>query len=256
MWGDQKIPEEETKLYHVFGDETCQTNHAWMALGTTAVSNEHLDQVRAEFLFRKKRMGLQGEIKWEYTCDKNVERYKKMVTAYFDLLRKDILQFHSMVIPAENFDFRAYGNDVPEAAHNRLFHHLLIWKYCSRLLRDRKYFVRFDKRTSKVPWEPYRLHANRAAARRYGMHHWPFRVLAYADSKEEIMLQVNDLVLGAIGFWRNKKHITIPTSTSPKCDLARHVKNETGLNSLFDNPRSHRFTMWKVTFAELKGSRD
>ena len=133
----QRIPEEETKLYHIFGDETCQEvagrqKHDWMALGTTGVSDEHLGHVRAMFLAWKKKKGLQGEIKWEFTDRKNVDRYKFMVTLYFNLLRRDILQFHAMTIPKADFDYRALGNDVAEAAYNRCFHHLLLGKYCGR----------------------------------------------------------------------------------------------------------------------------
>jgi uncharacterized protein DUF3800 len=245
----QKISEEETKLHHVFADETCQENHDWMGLGTTGVSDEHLKHVRAMFLAWKKKMGLQGEIKWEYTDKKNVERYKTMATVYFNLLKRDILQFHAMTIPMADFDPQALGDDVPEAGYNRCFHHLLLWKYCSRSMMERKYFVFFDKRTSKVPWQPFRLAICRAAAKRYGMDHWPFRRMEYEDSKLEIMLQVNDLILGAVGFWWNKKHTTAPTATSPKADLARHIKDATGYHSLFSIPyHSKRFTIWELTF--------
>lgn len=252
----QKIPEEETKLYHIFADETCQTKHAWMALGTTAVSDENLERVRVELLNLKEKMGLQGEIKWEYTNKKNLERYKTMATAYFKFLHEGILQFHAMIIPMADFDYQAFGDEVPEAAYNRLFHHLLVWMYCAdRSHRARKYYVFFDERTSKVPWRPFQIAVCRSAARRFGMDHWPFRKMAYEDSRAEIMLQVNDLILGAIGFWRNKKHTVEPTKGSPKGALARHIKNATGLNSLFDNPRSTSFSMWKMKFARRQRAR-
>lgn len=250
----QKIPEEETKLYHVFADETCQEvagkeKHDWMALGTTSVSDEHLSHVRAMFLAWKWKMGLQGEIKWTFTDKKNLRRYKIMIDVYFNLLRRDIVQFHAMTIPMAGFKERL-GDDVPEIAYNRCFHHLLLWKYCDRSIAERKYFVLFDKRTSPVPWEPFRLAACHAAARHSGMDHWPFRRMGYIESHLEIMLQVNDLVLGAIGFWNNKKHTREPTASSPKADLARHIKNTIGFGpkALVKPPyHSKRFTIWPLT---------
>ena len=74
--------------------------------------------------------------------------------------------------------------------------------------------------------------------------------MAYEKSHLEILLQMNDLILGAIGFWRNRKYIVEPTKSSPKGALARHIKNETGLGTLFANPRSPRFTMWTMKFAK------
>ncbi len=41
----QTIPEEQTKPYHIYADETCQTKHRWMALGVTIVAEEHADHV-------------------------------------------------------------------------------------------------------------------------------------------------------------------------------------------------------------------
>lgn len=226
-----------------------------MALGTTAVSDQHLAHVRAMFLAWKTKLGVHGEIKWQRTDKKNLDRYKTLVTVYFNLLRRGILQFHAMTIPAADFDPKALGNDTPEAAYNRCFHHLLLWKYCGGTaggppLRDRKYFVLFDKRTSKVPWKPFRLAVCRAAATRYGMDHWPFRRVEYEESHLEIMLQVNDLILGAVGFWWNKKHSTMPTAKSPKGKLARHVTKSLGTTySLFQIPYlSKNFTIWRLTF--------
>lgn len=255
MARSQKVPEEELKLYHIFGDETCQEGHEWMGLGTTSVSDEHLAHVRAMFLAWKRRMGLQGEIKWEFTNKKNVERYKTMATVYFNLLDRDILRFHGMTIPAA--DFELPDDEAAEASYNRCFHHLLLWKYCDSEMAPRgemakrKYYVVFDERTSPVPWKPFRLAVCRAAATRYGMDHWPFRRMGYEKSHLEIMLQVNDLILGAVGFWWNDKHRTIPTATSPKADLARHIKNATRFKSLLQIPyNSKRFTIWPMKFSE------
>lgn len=251
----QNIPEGDTKLYHVFADETCQTDHDWMALGTTGVSDEHLAHVRTMLLAWKVKLGLHGEIKWTRTDKKNVDRYMQLVTVYFNLLRRGILQFHAMTIPMANFDPEALGNDTPEAAYNRCFHHLLLWKYCGAELLTRKYYVIFDKRTSLVPWQPFRRAVCLAASSRYGMDHWPFRRVGYEESHLEILLQVNDLILGAVGFWWNKKHSTSPTKKSAKGKLvrhiAKHIREVTGSYSMFQIPyHSKDFTIWKMTFNE------
>jgi hypothetical protein len=194
-------------------------------------------------------MGLRGEIKWERTDKANVDRYKTMVTVYFNLLGRGILEFHAMTIPMAGFEERL-GDDVPVIAYNRCFHHLLLWKYCDRQIAARKYFVLFDKRTSNVPWEPFRLAICRAGDRRSGTDHWPFRRMGYEESHLDIMLQVNDLILGALGFWKNKKHTRVPTSTGAKAALARHIKDLIGFgpNSLVKPPyHSKRFTVWPLT---------
>lgn len=248
----QKIPEEEIKLYHIFADETCheeagKEKHEWMALGATSVSDEHLAHVRAMFKAWKKRRGLKGEIKWTRTDDSNVERYMLLTTAYINLLNLGILQFNSMVIPKVAFEDPYWDEEVPEIAYNRCFHHLLLHKYCERPIAARKYFVLFDERTSKVPWEPFRLSICRAAHRRAGMDHWPFRRMGYEKSKLEIMLQMNDLILGALGFCQNKKHTRAPTATSPKADLARHIRKTLDFSLTKPPFHSKKYTVWPLT---------
>lgn len=81
----QSIPEEELRLHHIYGDETCQVRHRWMALGTLVVSDDHVINVRRKFMAMKKAMGLLGEIKWERTNAKVLDRYKRLSDAAFSL---------------------------------------------------------------------------------------------------------------------------------------------------------------------------
>jgi hypothetical protein len=72
--------------------------------------------------------------------------------------------------------------------------------------------------------------------------------MEYEKSNLEIILQANDLILGAVGFWWNQKHALAPTSTSPKAELARHIRDASGWRSLLKPPyHSKRFTIWKLT---------
>lgn len=245
----QRIPEEQTKLHHIYADEACQTKHKFMVLGTTMVADENLNRVRDAFISKKEEMGLKGEIKWEQTDKWNLARYKTIADMYLEFIKTKVLRFNSMIIEVAGIKlkYKSDAENVPEFAYNRFFHYLLLQKYCQQYSKSNKYNVLFDHRTAKVEWKPYQNAVNFAAAKPpYNMDHWPFRLIDYAHSHEEMMLQVNDLGTGIVGFWRNLKHREEKHQFSPKGQLARHMKNTLGFNSLLtDTGRfNDYFTMW------------
>jgi hypothetical protein len=225
-----------------------------MGLGVTIVSEEHADHVRAKFRAWKHHMRLQGEIKWNSTDDSNVERYKTLVRIYMYLVEIGTIEFHCLLICMDKVDYRALGDDVPEFSYNRFFHHLLM-KLARIRPRESKYFIKFDRRTSKIPLQPFAKAACFAAAKDYGLDHWPFRQFVYQDSKLDLILQVNDLILGAIGFIRNGKEKIEPTKGTPKAELARYINQVSPLHSFWKDSGKHNttFTLWAIRFNGEKG---
>jgi hypothetical protein len=249
----QTIPEELTKLHHIVADETCQTKHRWMAIGSTVVSDEYADRTRAHFLAWKRRMGLKGEIKWTDTDRKNLDRYKTLARVYMALVDKGIIQFHSIVMDMEQVTYDDVAQ-VPEMAYNRFFHQLLLHRYLKLYPRESKYRVLFDRRTSKIAWRPFQDAANFAARREVGLDHWPVRSIEYRESKCDILLQLNDLMLGAIGYLCNDKHIADKHNRAPKTKLAYYIRSLNGSYAFYYGtpPSNKTFTVWRIAFGGKK----
>ena len=91
--------------------------------------------------------------------------------------------------------------------------------------------------------------------RDYGLDHWPFRQLQYQDSRSDILLQINDLLLGAVGFLRNGMHKVEPTKHSPKTELALHIQRASPVRSFWQDTsdRQGDFTLWALRFDGKKG---
>lgn len=151
-------------------------------------------------------------------------------------------------------DHQKYNEGIPDLGYSRFFHHLLM-KYLRTYPRLNKYFVHFDKRTSPIPMNPFRDSANRAARRDYGIDHWPIRRMRHIDSKDDIIFQINDLLLGAVGFRRNGKHKVAPTKGSPKDELARHIMRSSPVRSFWADTAAHNrdFSLWALRFGGKKG---
>jgi hypothetical protein len=200
-------------------------------------------------------MGLQGEIKWEYTNRKVIERYKRLADAALALITKHkVIQFHAMLICMDVFDHEKYNYGIPDLGYSRFFHHLLM-KYVRLYPHNSKFHVLFDERTNKIPMRPFQDAANFAAKRDYGIDHWPFRRLQYQDSRSDILFQINDLLLGAIGFLRNGKHKMEPTKHSAKMELAIHIRRVSPARSFWQDTSEHQrdFTLRALRFNGKRG---
>lgn len=226
-----------------------------MVLGTLVVADDHVINVRRKFLAMKKGMGLLGEIKWERTNANVLERYKRLADAAFALILKHkVMQFHCVLICMDVVDHEKYNSGIPDLGYSKFFHHLLM-KYIRTYPRCNKYYVHFDHRTSPIPMEHFRDAANRAAQRDYGIDHWPIRRMQFVDSKADIIFQINDLLLGAVGFRRNGKHKLPSTKGSPKDELARHIMRASPVRSFWADTAAHNrdFSLWALRFSGKEG---
>ena len=86
---------------------------------------------------------------------------------------------------------------------------------------------------------------NASCARDHGVSGNPIKELISANSHDEVMLQINDVILGAICAVKNGKHILASTRQA-KRDLGALVLQKSGLPSFdINTPRSNsRFSVW------------
>jgi hypothetical protein len=88
---------------------------------------------------------------------------------------------------------------------------------------------------------------NSVAARDHNITSSPVKQLVSEDSKNCDLLQVNDVILGAVCAARNGRHL-LEGGNSAKQDLAKYVLEKSGLTSFErDSPKAvTRFTVWNM----------
>lgn len=93
--------------------------------------------------------------------------------------------------------------------------------------------------------------------RKFGFRPSPLRAIELRDSQDEIILQINDLILGAICYQKNKRYLD-KSAGQAKANLAGYVLG-LGLSTLEhldqDTPfHVKNFTVSNLKSAHLKGS--
>jgi hypothetical protein len=254
----QTISDDQLKLYHIYGDESCVTAHPWMALGATILSAENRERVARAFTTLKHKRGMPNELKWERLSAKNLTRYQEIVDLYFEFSRANVLRFHALTIPMFAVDHWKYNDGVPDIGYNKFVYQLLLNQFMRRYGAGNIFQIDLDSRTTNQPIEPMQYMLNNGAKSKFGFDHRPCRQLQFRDSKAEIMLQINDILLGAIGLCANRKDNRRP-ATHPTVILARHIRDKAGLLSLRRPTPQYelRFTVAQLIFKSmpLKGKR-
>jgi hypothetical protein len=120
-------------------------------------------------------------------------------------------------------------------------------KFCKLYPHDGDMAVCLDHRNSKTPLEDLKRMLNFGVALSLGRPASPIKQVVSADSKQEDILQLNDVILGAVGAARNGKHELIG-GRAAKADLAKYVIEKSGLRSFErDSPKAvTRFTVWNM----------
>ena len=104
-----------------------------------------------------------------------------------------------------------------------------------------------DRRNSSTSLHDLRRMANAAIARDCGVRGDPIKQVLPLDSKADDLLQLNDVILGAVCAARNGRHL-LPNGRESKRNIAQLVLEKSGLGSFdHDSPRDvHRFSVWNL----------
>lgn len=249
-----KIPEHELKLCDMYVDETCVTQHRYMVLGCTVTETCEVPMIATELRETKESVGLPHEIKWERVAKRNYHRYIKIVDCFFDHLERDLAHFHALVIDTSKLDHHAFNQGDRETGFSKFVYQLVLKG--SRLYGPPvKFRVALDERHTAYSLAPVRDMLNFKARTAYGMDHFPYRRLQHHDSKKSLMLQMTDILTGAIGFRANGKDAVMPRMTH-RIALSEHIRQRAGLSSLSAQTMPNgRFTVWHMKLSAARGPR-
>ena len=236
-------------MHHVYADESYKDTHKFLVLGGLVLDERELPLIEKDLAaVRQKHRKETSEVKWSKSRKGNLQFYKDFLQIFFDRAVKDELHFHCMYIDTFTFNHTRFNKGSGEIGFNKLIFQLLLHKFGRRYGKNDSIFVYLDDRDSKDDPETIRPMLNSSLARDWGNATRPFRGLQFRKSHECELIQLNDLLIGAVGFRKNKRHHA-PNVASHKVELARHIAIE--LLKIEGNPESmnaKRFTVWKFAY--------
>lgn len=236
----------ELKNY-IFADESNTDKSRFMLIGGIWVDEPTYLQVVAECKRFKLENGWNENTKfnWKYISKKTLPQYCKFIDIFF----KYNLQFNCIIIDRKEINLKAENND-PE---------LGFYKFYYQLLRKNSktgipYYIYLDRRNNR---EPTRLDTLKDLLKQdtHPIDFLGFRTiekgkeikaLEFVNSETYNLIQFSDLLLGAIGYHYNKKHL-LPNASQHKSIFANYIAQKINKPNLDFSTNKHgykNFNLW------------
>lgn len=229
----------------VFADESRQTEDRYMVIGGVVVTQSYektiLEKIR-EFREMKK---YPWEFKWHKLSPSKLAEYRGFVDILFDCT--EYIHFKAIVVDTTEYDRQMEDNEL---GYYKLIYQFLLHGFGQYLQPDDRWVIILDKRTTKY----YKLSTlwailNKGINKKYKVGKNLVRFIRPMDSKKHNLIQMSDVIIGAIGYEMNGYHL-LPNASSAKIALAQHIARKVGLINLQQQtPKSKReFSIWQFHF--------
>lgn len=233
-------------IQHIFADESSQNGHGYMVHAGLIVEDGDLVEAEARINAVRNDKNLTTEMKWGKVSKAKLDAYKSVVDTFFDLNMEDKVHFHSLVIDCSKLNHKEYNNGSAEIGFNKFIYQLLM-KF-GRLYHETGHFhCNLDERTTKQSLEELRAMLNNGIAKRHNVHVRPFKRVQFLNSSTSTLLQVADILMGAIAC-ENNGHHKLEGASPPRVALLSHIQQRSGINTFTSGTTysRQRFTVWHM----------
>ena len=233
--------------YAFFCDESGISTDRLTVVGGLSMHRNSIDRILTKMSDFRSQFNMTKELKWTKITDAKIAEYKHLVDYFFLMNKTGQCQFHCIIFDNHKWLHAKYNGGDRDVGLSKLYYQVLHHKFGKVCAPHGSLFVRVDRRNSSTSLEDLRRMLNAAMARDHKITNNPWKVIEPEDSKQCDILQLNDVILGAVCAVRNGKHLLEAGRESKKA-IASHVLEKSGLSSFdYDSPRSvTRFTVWNM----------
>ena len=228
------LPHEADLFCDVYLDESSQTKHRFLVIGSLIVPHSHVAAFEADIVAARdhtipvfKQDGSPKVIKWEKANAYTLAGYKKVVDAYWTFpqrhnlpMRKHI-DINCIAVDTSKKPLKESGQGDIEIGFNKQIYFLCV-PLIGKRFKSELFHIYPDRRTSPQPLRLAQQIMN-AGARKYGdKREYPYRRLRYRDPEECQALQVVDIFIGALAYKLNR-HYDQPNANPAKKELCDYI---------------------------------
>lgn len=241
---------EAGRLLHIYCDESRQTADRYMVIGGIITTRQNEQPFSEAMSLYRQSNNMYSELKWTKVSDQKQKEYFALIDLFFSLNRA--FHFKAIVIDTQELDHKRYNKSDSELGFYKLMYQFLLHSFGSYLQPDDKCIIFLDQRTTSH----YKLSTlcailNNGLRKKYGFPNPPISNIQAQDSKKSDLVQIADILMGAIGYEMNGAHTRSGAKRS-KVLLAEYIAQKAGLVNLQQpTPRSFRhFSIWHFHFRD------
>ncbi|WP_424982107.1 DUF3800 domain-containing protein [Maritalea sp. S77] len=243
--------------YAFFVDESGITKDRFTVVGGVCVAKEGAKVAYNSIQKYRDKFGMHAELKWSKVSNHKQIEYEALVDLFFALNNNNRIQFHAIVFDNHTWNHKEFNGGDRDVGLSKLYYQLVYHQFVKRCYSRGNLSVCLDRRNSSTSLHDFRRMINAQAKKDFGIHHDPLSVLVAQDSKKDDLLQLNDVILGAVCAARNGRHL-LAGGKSSKREIANKVLTSSGLTDFSVNsmPKVNRFTIWNFQSAHKKSRAD
>ena len=114
----------------------------------------------------------------------------------------------------------------------------------ARLYDPARFHIYPDERKTRHAPDDLRVILNRHVHKSQPQRDWPYRRVQFRNSKNTPVLQLVDILTGALAFELNQ-HNRAENASPAKCDLCQHILDRADVRDVFrDTAVAGKFTIW------------
>lgn len=229
------------KEYWIFCDESVQEGVKFSNFfGGVIVSASRHAEVENQLRIAKAEIGFLKELKWQRVTEQWLDGYLRMITAFFKVIRHGDVRLR-MMFRANDPEMKNLKRALRDESYFKLYYQFIKHAFGLAYVPDRDDGTRlrlfFDQfphtRENVMQFKGFLGGLPEAVQLRHAGLHLSADHITEVDSKEHVLLQCVDLVLGAMAFRLNDMHLIKPEGqrqrgkrTLAKDRLYRHILAE------------------------------
>lgn len=219
-----------------------------MAVGGIAVRQQHIGKIKQQIQEICRANGITDEVKWKHIREgRRFTAYKAIVDYFFSLHEANLIHYHSIFADTTRFDYGAVADCSKQTMLPRMYYQIILHRFARYYGKHCELHIRPDRSNDLKMLPHWQRDLNNAVEKRYGAVS-PIKSIQLVDSKGCHLLQMNDLIIGAMGYYRNTRYLR-PDAAAAKKEMAFYILGKSRLRSYDYNTSIdvRKLTVWNLS---------
>jgi len=241
-------------IYHIYCDESCtEKGHSHMVFGGVMARTDTAQEFRNTISQWRDSCHMRGEMKWTKITRNKYQRYLEFTNHSLECVKNKAIMFRSVVFEHKQIDYRTHHKGNKNRGYCVLTYEFLFNAFAPFLNKEDRVIIFPDEKLSSLSLSHLRDVLNTAIRAKRQWSHDPIRKIQPVDSTCSELMQMNDILMGAVGHHNNNRHL-VPGTRPEKIAMAQHIAEQMGLDHLsVSTPREMtHFNVWQFQFGKKK----
>lgn len=195
-----------------------------------------------------------AELKWAKISDQKINEYKRFIEYFFALNNTDYIHFHCIVLDTHQFNHKKFSAGNKEIGFYKFYYQLLLNCFARNYLReneDDRFIIYLDQRGTNYSLTDLKDILNNGIRKKFGITEKRVVSIQPVDSKKCESMQINDIIIGAIGYEKNGYHL-LAGSKKSKIEMCNYITKLGGLKNLQEDTGwgQVRFKIWNFKLSK------